>query len=70
MPKTEEEKRKRRVVKYLKSLLRSIESDDIEIRECDVTDGSPNSDSEPFDIKIEMSVVGFTVPLYNFLADE
>lgn len=69
MPETEEEKRKRRVVKYLKSLVESIESDDIEIKKCDVTEENPNSDSEPFDIKIEMSVIGFTVPLYNFLAE-
>jgi len=66
----EEEKRKRRVVKYLKSLLESIESDEVEIKKCDVTQGNPDRDSEPFDIRIEMSVIGFTVPLYNFLADE
>lgn len=62
--------KKKRVVKYLKSLLKSIESDEIEIKKCDVTEGNPNSDSESFDIKIEMSVTGFTVPLYNFLSDE
>jgi len=69
MPETEEEKRKKRVVKYLKSLLDSIESDEIEIKKFDVTEGNPNNDSDPFDIKLEMSVIGFTVPLYNFLAE-
>ena len=65
-----EKKRKTFAVKYLKSLLYSVENDDLEIEQFEVTKGEPEIDSNPYEIKIEMIVVGFSHPLYSFLTDE
>ena len=51
-------------LKYLKSLVKSIESDNIEVYDFSVTQGE---DVTPYDIEIKMTVEGFTIPLYNLI---
>jgi len=53
-------------LKYLKSLVRSIESENIEVQDFSVTQGEEDTVT-PYDIEIKMTVKGFTMPLYELL---
>ena len=61
----EREERKNKLCVYLKSLLKSVENDDIEVLRFSVTQGIPDLDDPLYNINVEMVAVGFTMPLYE-----
>lgn len=67
---TEQLARKMIAIKYLKALLESVESGDIELQDFVVVKGVPDRDREPYKLNFEMTVVGSTMPLYELAQPE
>ena len=54
-------------LKYLKSLVRSVESKDIEVQDFAIVQGEEDT-TTPYNIEIKLTVKGFTMPLYGLLS--
>jgi hypothetical protein len=63
----DQQKKKQLVISCLKSLLASIEDDEIRIWHFTFSQDEPESGNSLFDIKIALTVTGFIRHLHNFL---